>query len=104
MRQAMAEKPDEFDPRAFLKAAVTAARDYCQLRFDAFGSVSQASRLKPIPLERMANAYRSATEFHSAVPCVFGPEVWGLFLRRRKTPKSYLCAASHRIIFFAHLA
>jgi len=58
MRQAMAEKPAEFDPRAFLKAAVAAARDICKQRFDAFGSAGQASRIKPVTLERMAANYR----------------------------------------------
>jgi fructose-bisphosphate aldolase class II len=58
MRQAMAEKPEEFDPRAFLKAAVAAARGICQLRFEAFGCAGQASRIKPVPLERMISAYR----------------------------------------------
>ena len=58
MRQAMAEKPEEFDPRAFLKAAVAAARDLCRARFEAFGSAGQASRIKPISLEKMAAAYR----------------------------------------------
>ena len=43
MRKAMAEKPEEFDPRAFLKAAVAAARDICGQRFEAFGSAGQAS-------------------------------------------------------------
>jgi fructose-bisphosphate aldolase class II len=58
MRRAMAEKPEEFDPRAFLKAAVAAARDVCQLRFEAFGCAGQASRIKPVSLEKMAAAYR----------------------------------------------
>ena len=58
MRQAMAEKPEEFDPRAFLKAAVAAARDLCRQRFEAFGSAGQASRIKPISLEKMAGRYR----------------------------------------------
>ena len=58
MRKAMAEKPDEFDPRAFLKAAVAAARDICRQRFEAFGSAGQASRIKPVPLEKMTALYR----------------------------------------------
>ncbi|UCV03170.1 class II fructose-bisphosphate aldolase [Dechloromonas denitrificans] len=58
MRQAMAEKPGEFDPRAFLKAAVAAARGICLARFEAFGSAGQASRIKPLSLEKMAAAYR----------------------------------------------
>jgi len=58
MRKAMAEKPDEFDPRAFLKAAVTAARGICRLRFEAFGSAGRAAAIKPIPLDRMVARYR----------------------------------------------
>jgi fructose-bisphosphate aldolase class II len=57
MRKAMAEKPDEFDPRAFLKAATAAARGICKARFEAFGCAGQASRIVPIPLERMAARY-----------------------------------------------
>ncbi len=45
MRKVMAEKPDEFDPRAFLKAATAAARDVCKARFEAFGCAGQASHL-----------------------------------------------------------
>ncbi|NHC06365.1 class II fructose-bisphosphate aldolase [Azonexus fungiphilus] len=58
MRKAMAEKPEEFDPRAFLKAAVAAARDLCRARFEAFGSAGRASRIKPLPLAAMAGRYR----------------------------------------------
>ena len=58
MRRAMAEKPGEFDPRAFLKAAVGAARELCRSRFEAFGAAGQASRIKPLPLEAMAARYR----------------------------------------------
>jgi fructose-bisphosphate aldolase class II len=57
MRRLMGRKPDEFDPRKFLAAAVEAARDLCQERFEAFGSAGQASRIKPIPLDAMANSY-----------------------------------------------
>jgi fructose-bisphosphate aldolase, class II len=48
----------EFDPRKFLKAAVGAAQDICQARFEAFGSAGQASRIKPLPLDKMADRYR----------------------------------------------
>ncbi len=57
MRKAMAEKPSEFDPRAFLKAATAAARDVCKARFEAFGCAGQASRIKTVPLEKMAERY-----------------------------------------------
>ncbi len=58
MRKAMHEKPGEFDPRAFLKAATAAARQVCRDRFEAFGSAGQAARIKTVPLERMAERYR----------------------------------------------
>lgn len=57
MRQAMALNPAEFDPRAFLKAAIKAAKDICQQRFEAFGCAGMASRIKPIPLEAVAETY-----------------------------------------------
>lgn len=57
MRRAMAEDPEEFDPRKFLKAATAAARSLCKQRFEAFGCAGQAPRIKPIPLEKMASRY-----------------------------------------------
>ncbi len=45
MRRAMALKPDEFDPRKFLSAALLAARDLCADRFEAFGCAGMASRI-----------------------------------------------------------
>ena len=57
MRKVMAEKPSEFDPRAFLKAATAAAKEICKQRFEAFGCAGRASRIKAVPLERMAERY-----------------------------------------------
>ncbi len=57
MRRAMAEKPEEFDPRHFLKAATAAARGICEDRFEAFGCAGQASRITVVPLEKMARKY-----------------------------------------------
>jgi fructose-bisphosphate aldolase class II len=57
MRRAMAEDPSEFDPRKFLKAATAAARALCKERFEAFGCAGQAQRIRPEPLERMAQRY-----------------------------------------------
>jgi len=45
MRRAMAQRPDEFDPRKFLAAALVGARDLCADRFEAFGCTGMASRL-----------------------------------------------------------
>lgn len=57
MRRKMFESPEEFDPRAFLKAATVAAKSVCIKRFEAFGSAGQASKIKVIPLDDMAIRY-----------------------------------------------
>jgi fructose-bisphosphate aldolase class II len=57
MRRAMALDPAEFDPRKFLKAAMLAARALCKERFEAFGCAGHAARIRPEPLERMAERY-----------------------------------------------
>ena len=57
MRRSMAKNPSEFDPRKFLKDATAAARDICKARFEAFGCAGQASKIKPVPLEKMAERY-----------------------------------------------
>ena len=60
MRLAMAQRPDEFDPRAFLKAATAAAKGICRERFEAFGCAGQASKLKARTLDAMAAGYAQA--------------------------------------------
>ena len=60
VRRLLAQKPEEFDPRKFFAAALDAARDLCRDRFEAFGSASQASRIKPLPIERYAEVYAKA--------------------------------------------
>ena len=57
MRRAMAEHPEEFDPRAFFKPARNAARDLCRERFEAFGCAGQAGRIRALPLAAMAKRY-----------------------------------------------
>jgi fructose-bisphosphate aldolase class II len=57
MRRLMGDKPEEFDPRKFLAAAVLAARDLCRARFEAFGCAGQADKIKPVPMEAMAARY-----------------------------------------------
>jgi len=58
MRRHMAEKPAEFDPRKFLADAQQAAKAICKARYEAFGCAGQASKIKPLPLEKMADRYR----------------------------------------------
>jgi fructose-bisphosphate aldolase class II len=58
MRKLLAEQPSEFDPRKAFAAARKAAQGICEQRFQAFGCAGQAARIKPIPLEAMAQRYR----------------------------------------------
>jgi fructose-bisphosphate aldolase, class II len=66
MRRLMGQKPEEFDPRKFLAAAVKAAQDLCRARFEAFGSAGQAEKIKPMPLEQMAVWYAKAGSLRAA--------------------------------------
>ena len=57
IRRALAKDKSEFDPRKLLKDATAAAKGICVARFEAFGSVGWASKLKPLPLEKVADRY-----------------------------------------------
>ncbi len=57
LRRALARARGELDPRKFLLEAVAAARGICTERFVVFGCAGQASRLRPVPLEKMALRY-----------------------------------------------
>ncbi|HET8790643.1 MAG TPA: class II fructose-bisphosphate aldolase, partial [Modicisalibacter sp.] len=57
VRRFLANNPAEFDPRKFLKETVTAMRDVCIDRFEAFGTAGNASRIKPLNLEDMFQRY-----------------------------------------------
>jgi fructose-bisphosphate aldolase, class II len=56
-RRIATEKPEEFDPRKFLKPAMDAMRDLCRDRFERFGTAGNASKIKVIPLDDMAKRY-----------------------------------------------
>ncbi len=58
IRRALAKDKIEFDPRKLFKDATAAAKDVCKARFEAFGCAGQAPKIKPVPLERMAEKYR----------------------------------------------
>lgn len=56
-RRVATEKPREFDPRKFLKPAMDALRDLCRDRFERFGTAGNASKIRVIPMDEMANRY-----------------------------------------------
>ena len=57
IRRYMREHPAEFDPRKYLGAAKEAMKKLCIERYLAFGCEDQASKIKPISLEKMSKRY-----------------------------------------------
>ena len=57
IRRFMAQHPAEFDPRKYLKETVTAMRDICIQRYEAFGTAGHADKIKPVSLEAMSTRY-----------------------------------------------
>jgi fructose-bisphosphate aldolase, class II len=52
-------KPDEFDPRKFMKPAMDRLRDLCRIRFEQFGTAGHAGKIKVLPMSAMAKRYAS---------------------------------------------
>ncbi|HHL53263.1 MAG TPA: fructose-bisphosphate aldolase class II [Flammeovirgaceae bacterium] len=59
MRRVITENPQEFDPRKILKPGTDKMQELCEERFEAFGTAGNASKIKPISLEDMAQRYAS---------------------------------------------
>ena len=59
IRKYMFQNPSKFDPRDYLKPAREAAMDVCKARFLSFGCEGQADKIKPIPLDKMAERYKA---------------------------------------------
>jgi fructose-bisphosphate aldolase class II len=57
IRKVLTEKPEEFDPRKYLKPSMDAMEKVCIDRYEAFGTAGNASKIKPIPLADMAKRY-----------------------------------------------
>jgi len=57
IRKYMFENPSKFDPRDYLKPAREAAKLVCKARFEAFGTAGNASKIKAIGLDKMAERY-----------------------------------------------
>ena len=57
IRRYLAENPAKFDPRDYLKPAREAAKKICLARFEAFGTAGNASKIKAIGLDKMAERY-----------------------------------------------
>ncbi|MCJ8145887.1 fructose-bisphosphate aldolase class II [Acinetobacter sp. A3.8] len=57
IRQFMAENPAEFDPRKYLAKTVETMKQICVDRYTAFGTAGNASKIRPISLEKMVERY-----------------------------------------------
>ena len=59
IRKYLAEQPDKFDPRDYLKPAREAARLICRQRYLEFGCEGQAGKIKAQSLKEVAQRYAS---------------------------------------------
>ena len=59
IRRYFVENPTKFDPRDYLKPAREAAKAVCKARFISFGCEGQASKIKPLTLDKIAEMYKS---------------------------------------------
>jgi fructose-bisphosphate aldolase class II len=57
VRKFLAENPSEFDPRKFLTVTMSAMQALCQDRYEAFGAAGNASKIRAVGLEAMADMY-----------------------------------------------
>ena len=59
VRRYLAQHPQEFDPRKFLKESMNAMTDICIERYEAFGTSGQASKIQVKTLQQMYKSYQS---------------------------------------------
>jgi fructose-bisphosphate aldolase, class II len=57
VRQFLAENPEKFDAREWLKPAREAAKQVCKQRYLEFGCEGQAGKIKPLALDDVAALY-----------------------------------------------
>ena len=57
VRRFLAENPSEFDPRKFLTVTMHAMQTLCQSRYESFGAAGNASKIRAVGLEAMADMY-----------------------------------------------
>ena len=58
IRKYLAENTKDFDPRKYLAAARKAMKEICVARYQSFGCAGQASKIKPMSFEKMAERYK----------------------------------------------
>ena len=69
IRKVFAEKPEEFDPRDYMKPARDAMKKVVALRMTQFGQAGHSKDYKPIPMSEMAGDKKEAARLgHSTAP------------------------------------
>jgi len=58
VRKFLAENRKEFDPRKFLAVTVKAMKEICKARYEAFGTAGNASKIKAVSMDKMADRYK----------------------------------------------
>jgi fructose-bisphosphate aldolase, class II len=61
VRRFLAENPEKFDAREWLKPAREAAKAICKERYQQFGCEGQAGKIKPMTLAEVARQYASGS-------------------------------------------
>lgn len=59
VRRFLASNPAEFDPRKYLSETVKAMKEVVKARYEAFGTAGNASKIKPVSLDAMADRYHT---------------------------------------------
>ncbi|WP_440875669.1 class II fructose-bisphosphate aldolase [Thalassotalea sp. PLHSN55] len=59
VRRFLAQNTSEFDPRKYLAKTTEAMYGICKDRYEAFNTAGNASKIKPISLEKMFNLYEA---------------------------------------------
>jgi fructose-bisphosphate aldolase class II len=59
IRKYLAENPEKFDPRDYLKPAREAAKQICKARYLSFGCEGQGPKIKPMSLDKIVERYKS---------------------------------------------
>ncbi|WP_047392939.1 class II fructose-bisphosphate aldolase [Chitinibacter sp. ZOR0017] len=57
IRKHLAEHPADFDPRQYLKPAISAMQTICRARYVDFGCAGMADKIKPLSLDKMQHKY-----------------------------------------------
>ncbi len=57
IRKVLAESPDKFDPRDYMKPARDAMREVCKARMVSFGQAGNAGKIKPVTCKEFAKVY-----------------------------------------------